>query len=103
MHEESRAKRDDMQQKRKILSSPIGANSVNNAASPINLKQSCWDAIFPQPLRVFTAVRKVLLNQREEWAATQTFQVETGLWRWNVVYLPAYRNKTATGRFSTLK
>ncbi len=50
-----------------------------------------------------TTMHKLLHNQREEWAATQTFQVETGLWRWNVVYLLAYRNKTATGSLSVLK
>ena len=53
--------------------------------------------------RCLKAVHKLLHDQREEWAATQTFLMETGLWGWNVVYFLAYRNKAATGSFSALK
>lgn len=61
--------------------------------------------LYPEPLQSFvkaTALHELLHNQREEWAVTQTFQVETGLWRWNVFYLSAYRETVETGSFFLL-
>lgn len=36
-------------------------------------------------------------HHRDQWAETQTFQVETGLWHWNAIHLPAYSSTTTTG------